>query len=128
MSRINYSPISFFTIIAWFAGLVILVSSTAQAEDLFDAAKAGDTTNVETLVAGGADVNAKNSDGYTSLQIAAFYGQKDVADVLIAHQADVNVTGKKGDTALTLAAFKGNKDVVELLLAHNTGINTKNDD
>jgi len=44
--------------------------STAVADPLHDAIEAGDWEKVKELVSGGADVNAKNSDGITYIHWA----------------------------------------------------------
>ena len=57
---------------------------------------------VELLIAKGADVNAKSSDGSTPLHDAAYYGRYGrtvIIELLIAEGADVNVKNDKGNTS-----------------------------
>jgi ankyrin repeat protein len=55
---------------------------------------------VELLLAGKADVNGKASNGVTPLHLAAFNGNKDVAELLLANHADVNAKDNHGWTPL----------------------------
>lgn len=84
---------------------------------------------IKTLIEVGADVNAKNSDGYTALTIAAAGGlrpstEKDVEliETLIKAGADVNAKSSDGSTALTMAVRDCNAEVVRLLI--NAGAKT----
>jgi len=52
-------------------------------EDLIEAAKRDHLAGVKGLVGKGADVNAKNKDGYTALMTASQNGQRDVGELLI---------------------------------------------
>jgi ankyrin repeat protein len=76
------------------AVLVCLLAGTranAQGNDLFNAARDGDLSRVKGLLASGADVNVKNSDGATALFAASFSGHLDVVQALLANGAQVNV-------------------------------------
>ena len=48
----------------------------------------------------GADINAKNKDGWTSLHGAAQIGYLDAIEVLLREGAQVDVPNKNGWTAL----------------------------
>ena len=54
----------------------------------------------EFLIQKGADVNARNRDGGTSLHGAAFLGHADIAALLIQKGADVNARNDKGESPL----------------------------
>ncbi|MGO9863338.1 MAG: ankyrin repeat domain-containing protein [Terriglobales bacterium] len=87
----------------------------------------GHKDEAELLLAHGADVNAKDNDGWTPLHEAA---TRDVAELLLAHGADVNARNTDRDndgmTPLHFAAVMGKKDVAEVLLAHGANVNAKN--
>lgn len=78
------------------------------------------------MLAKGADVNAKEADdGGTPLDLAAYFGNKAVAEVLLSKGADVNAKDKHGRTPLHRAAFQERQDLAELLLAKGADINAK---
>ena len=57
-------------------------------EVLIAAATRGDAAAVRTLLANGADVNAKTSKGETALMLASAKGHLDVVKALLAAKAD----------------------------------------
>ncbi|GGO75121.1 ankyrin repeat domain-containing protein [Nonomuraea cavernae] len=83
------------------------------------AAAAWDRAEVATtLLAAGAEVNARESGGWTALLWAAANGHADTARVLIEAGAAIDDANDDGDTPLTLAARRGALGVVRLLLEH----------
>ena len=63
-----------------------------------------DVAAVKAALAGGADVNARDSDcASTPLIFAALMGRAEIAKMLIAAGADVHATDNYGTEALTLA-------------------------
>ncbi|PNH08670.1 Ankyrin repeat domain-containing protein 29 [Tetrabaena socialis] len=63
---------------------------------LFAACKEGHEEVAKALLAGGADVNAKNTDGATALFVACKGGHIEVAQVLLATGADINAPDTVG--------------------------------
>ena len=84
----------------------LLVNAQDINQDLFEAAKKGDTATVRALLDAGADVNA-NDGGETVLMAAAVEGHIATVQALIAAGADVNATTNNGVTALMAAAMEG---------------------
>jgi ankyrin repeat protein len=68
------------------------------------AAQEGDTGTTLRLIACGASVNARASDGYTALMFAANAGAIHVADELLRAGAEVNARQDRGLTALGIIA------------------------
>ncbi|MCW3095764.1 MAG: ankyrin repeat protein kinase family protein [Chthonomonadaceae bacterium] len=61
---------------------------------------------VKMLVDAGADVNARDENGFTPLLFAAYNVKEDCGPIirlLVAHGADVNATAKDGETVWQLA-------------------------
>jgi len=83
------------------------------------AAEEGHPDLAKLLLAGKADVNARNKIDATPLHLAALKGHADMAKLLLACGADVNAKESKyGQTPLQLAASRGHKDAAELLRWH----------
>jgi ankyrin repeat protein len=86
---------------------------------LISAIRAGDLARARDLIRSGADVNARDAEGFTPLMIAAGLGQPQMVELLLNAGADVLVLEPRmGATALHKAAQSGNRDVIILLL-HN---------
>ena len=88
---------------------------------LCKAAKAGDINKVQSLIASGADVNAKIKDDYTPLHFAVEHGHKNIVELLIKNNADINSKTLSGNTPLHGSAEFGDKNVVELLISSCCG-------
>ena len=98
------------SVVAFFLAL----SSPVFAGPLHDAAKGGTTADMESLLAGRADVN--ESDGVaTPLYLAVTGNHVEAVRLLIAHGADVNLPAKFG-TPTSAAASGCNAEILKLLL------------
>jgi ankyrin repeat protein len=94
-------------------------------EALYLAAWNGHADVAELLLAAGADVGVKDSDGRTPLHLAARYGHADVAEPLLAAGADAEAKDSYNRTPLHRAAWYGHTDVVEQLLAAGADVEVK---
>ncbi len=107
-----------------------LLATTAFADPIHTAAKAGDLAAVQAELDAGVDVDAKDEDyrDWTPLMYAALDGHKEVVELLIAKGADVNAKNKVGQTPLQFTAWKGHKEIAELLIAEGADVNAKDGD
>ncbi len=103
----------------------VKTADPALNEELLGAAKRGDAAAIKSLLARGADVNAKTRYNQTPLMFAADKGHLEASKTLIDAGADLNVvdTFYKSFTALVGAAREGHAEVVKLLL--DKGANDK---
>jgi ankyrin repeat protein len=89
---------------------------------LYSAVRANDLARLQTLVDGGADVNAADArGGSTPLMHAAAVGSLESMKLLIDHKADVNAANTGGVTALMMSVT--DIDKVRLLVEHGADVN-----
>ena len=112
----------------FFGGVKRLVKAAASveardAEFMFPLSRRGAWFNpslaeVEVLLKAGADVNAKQDDGWSPLHVAAAFNPSPaVLEVLLKAGADVNAKDKDGETPLHFAAaLNPSTAVLEILL------------
>jgi hypothetical protein len=94
-------------------------------EDLVAAALRGDLAVVHSLLAKGADVNAKGTEGITALIAASAKGPKEMVQALLDRGADVNAQADQGATALMVASERGRTEIVSALLAKGADVNAR---
>jgi ankyrin repeat protein len=98
---------------------------------LIDAARRGIAADVEALLAGGADVDEPNENGWAALHIACEEGHTDVVTTLLAANAEVDhsLDGAFGMAApLIFACQQGHTDIVKKLIDANAEVNCTLDD
>jgi ankyrin repeat protein len=82
---------------------------------LLYAAWNGHVSAVRTFMDKGADVNARNQEGWTPLMCAASKGHVAAAQALLSRGAEAQAKNKEGETARQLAARRDYDDVIKLL-------------
>jgi ankyrin repeat protein len=85
---------------------------------------------VKELLKHGAQVNAVNTEGRTSLHYA--FGHIDnnieIIQILLEYGAHINAQDKDGNTPLHLAVLYGSLEAVEILIKNNADVTIKNND
>ncbi len=103
----------------------ISMSSIANAQEnaIFDIARHGTLEQLKEAMKSDANViNILSKDGYSSLTLACYYSNNEVAKYLIEHVKDVNSKSGYG-TPLMAATVKKNTELIELLLKKNADPN-----
>ncbi len=90
------------------------------AGDLFPVVDGDRAEEIAGLIAGGADVNARNQNGWTPLMVAASRGNLEAVNELLTAGADPSAASRtefySGFTALMAAAYYGHPEVAEALV------------
>jgi ankyrin repeat protein len=102
-------------------------SGSNLSSQLLAAAQDGDTPDVQSLLARGADINSRGPYGNTPLMAAALTGHTDTLRLLLERGADINARGNTGRTALMEAALEGYADAVKVLLDSGADVNAKDE-
>ncbi len=109
--------------------IATLLLDANPALDVFDAAAVGRTRGLEALLVGDRELaQARASDGFTALHLAAFFGHEDAAALLLEHGADANAVARNPEvevTPLHSAAAGGHSKLVALLLEHGADPNAR---
>lgn len=95
-------------------------------QELLTAAKKGEIDNIKTALHLGADVDAVDTWGYSSLIIATEHGHTECIDLLIASGSNVNYIAKNKvigqTTALKHSCYLGHPEIVKQLVDHGGNI------
>lgn len=94
--------------------------------DLHSAVWRGKTEQVRALVAGGADVNTRDSDNDPLLHEAVWRGHTEVVRILVDAGADVNAKDSNNDPLLHEAIFRGHTEIVRILINAGVDVNASN--
>ena len=97
------------------------------------AAKWGREDLADLLIAGGADVDARNELDERPLHVAAQYGRPTVVRLLVSRNADAGAGGRRANTPLHAAAcglggqtnIHGRLEIAKLLLAAGADVNAR---
>ena len=87
---------------------------------------AGHPDCVESLLSMGANIEATNRRGCTSLHTAATQNSQDIVLIFVRNGANMNARSKVGENALGYAYARRNIDVVETLIENGADVNDRN--
>lgn len=96
-----------------------------DATTLMAAAYGGDDDVLSDLIQRGADLEAKDVDGYTALMYACNGAQMRAVEVLLDAGADVNARDKQNSTPTMFAAQHGHTDIVKRLVEHGGDLDAR---
>ena len=95
-----------------------------KAVSLLRAAAWGDVKEVQEILQGGVECNARNNTCRTALMEAASSGHLALVEFLLSKGADANARDKQCKTALMAAAsFYNSKAIIKTLLSHGADVN-----
>ena len=95
---------------------------------LYSAVWRGETEQVRTLVAGGLNANARDSDNDPLIHSAIWRNYVDIVRILADAGANVNATDSDGDPVLREAIWRGHTNVVRILVNAGADVNAEDSD
>ncbi|MBS0224380.1 MAG: ankyrin repeat domain-containing protein [Proteobacteria bacterium] len=93
---------------------------------LHTAAASNDAAAITKLLAQGARIDARDSDGRTALLVATHDNNVDAAKTLIEAGADVNAKDNMNDSAYLYAGARGHREILKMTLAHGADLKSTN--
>ncbi|HLH10460.1 MAG TPA: quinoprotein dehydrogenase-associated putative ABC transporter substrate-binding protein [Methylovirgula sp.] len=97
-------------------------------EELDNAVLAADMQRVNFLLSKGADVNKRNEQGDTPLNIAVLQRDPELVKVLVEHHSDVNARGSDGMTPLLESVMQDDVPTLKILTSHGADLEARTSD
>ena len=94
-------------------------------DSLHTASLASDIAIIDTVRSQGIDINSNDSDGNTSIIVAATGGKSEAVDYHLYREADPSVTNRSRRNSLHVASPSGNVDIIGTVLSHGLDIDSK---
>jgi hypothetical protein len=91
------------------------------------AARDGSLVRLRALISAGADINVKDSEGWSPLMVAALKGHAKVVVLLLSHGAHIEAKNNSGWTALRFASSVGDTEIMTLLIGYGADVNSRDD-
>jgi ankyrin repeat protein len=99
-----------------------LVPAVVRADEIHDAARAGDVAKVKQLLAANPELVHAKTGVYTPLHYAAENGHDEIVLLLLDHGARVDEWEKDGCTPLHWAVISGHRSTAGLLLSRGANV------
>jgi uncharacterized protein len=81
-----------------------------------EAARKGDTAEIEACITNGASIDALGNEGFTALMLAVSEGQTNAIQTLLNHEARLDVRTPLGKTVFDLAKERNRREVLKFCL------------
>ena len=96
------------------AALAVAFPAYANVEEFVNAVRDGNVAQIESYLANGENINAKNALGNTALHYAVASDDAEMVKFLLENGADANIANSKGWTPTAIAEKKDLKDIVNI--------------
>lgn len=90
---------------------------------IFDLAREGKATALESLLAQGIPADLTDAKGNTLLILAAYHQHPELVKLLLNREASIDSLNDRGQTALICAVFRDNQEIAQLLIEAGANLN-----
>jgi hypothetical protein len=98
-----------------------------RALSVIAAARDGNVNRLKAMIEARANLNVKNSEGWTPLMISVLKGHFEVARLLVLNGVPLEEKNNSGWTALRFAASIGDMEIIRLLVEQGADLNSTDD-